>query len=47
MSEKRSVTIKLEESTYRKLRLHSASNLISMMKIVEEAIEEYLKKRKV
>ena len=46
MPEKRSVSIKLDESVYRKLRIYSAANLISMMKIVEEAIEEYLKKRK-
>ena len=43
MTEKRSITIKIDEAIYRKLRMYSAANLLSMMKIVEEAIEEYLK----
>jgi len=44
---KRPVTIRLDEAIYRKIRLHSASNLMPIYKIVEEAIEEYLKKKKV
>ena len=47
MPEKRSVTIKLAEAIYRKMRMHSAANLVPMHKIMEEAIEEYLKKKKV
>lgn len=45
MPEKRSITIKLNEAIYKKLRMYSVEHDQSIQRIVEDAITKHVEKK--